>query len=330
MAWTAAFRVEKPVLLEAYETVRNPLDGIVADVAPEWFAVMSRLTTLFRRRTPARPDESVGPPLGPHLPRVADGFPLVLCWSPKAGCTTILRWFLFHTGRLAESDDAFRRPHFFWQQQLDRQPGYEAMCRAALTDGRRPVVKVVRDPATRAVSSYFQALRSASWNDPGPWESIQRWKVAAGIGGPEGLSLEQMLLYVLSPRIEGEWIDGHCAEQWNQAHDRHVTDFVRMEELTDALRRLELRFGLAPSPLDRLSRSPHHHRITPDHGWPTDPARFVAPADAIRRLGVPPAEPFLDEHTRALIRTAYRRDYIAYGTLYDEHADAVPVPASGQ
>lgn len=280
------------------------------------------------RRSEAAVDLQPSVGLGPHLPLVADDFPLVLCWSPKSGCTTTLRWFLFQTGLLAESKATCRRPHLYRREWLYRQPGYEGRCRAALVDGSRPVVKVVRDPATRAVSSYIHVLRSALTQNPAPWNAVQRWKDAAGIGGPAGLSLEQMLLYALSPRLDGEWIDAHCAEQWNPCQDRHVTEFVRVEELSDALRGFERRFGLPPAPLDELAHSRHHRRVSAHHGWPADAARFVAPAGAIARLGMPPTSLFLDERTRDLIRTAYRRDYVAYGAFYGAEAGPAPVPGT--
>src|SRR4051812_20775721 len=44
-------------------------------------------------------------------PLYADNFPLVLLWTNKSGCTTVLKWFLFQTGLMDEASAYHRWPH---------------------------------------------------------------------------------------------------------------------------------------------------------------------------------------------------------------------------
>jgi hypothetical protein len=46
-----------------------------------------------------------------HVPPLHQaGFPVTVCWSAKAGCTAILKWFLHHTGLLGAAESLRSQP----------------------------------------------------------------------------------------------------------------------------------------------------------------------------------------------------------------------------
>lgn len=271
--------------------------------------------------TPTQCATASMPGVGVHPPLVTEDFPIAVCWSPKSGCTTMLRWFLFHTGLLEESEAHHWWPHRYRMNVLCARPGYQRLCKQVLTERTKLVIKVVRDPARRAVSNFLHLLTQAVDlpDDPG-WQAVQAWRRDVGMQGERAISFEQFMLYVVSPRRPGAFFDLHLAPQWCAIQDPAVETLIPLENLTPHLRDLERRFSLEAAPLERLSQSVHHHPAADGHHWPAEAARQLVEPEALRTLGAPPPNNFLDDCMRQLIRTAYPQDYAAYGHLYDSGA----------
>jgi len=256
-------------------------------------------------------------------PLVHEGFPVVVCWSAKAGCTTMLKWFLHHVG-LADAAAAHHKwPHNYRADVLMRDlEAYLARCESALDRGEGEVVKVVRDPAARAVSSYLHAVRLGDLPEL-PWQTgITEWKQRAGLRGQAGVSFEQFLRFVLDTQAESRPLDIHFQPQWTPEWDRHVDLFVPLDRLAAELRAVERRWRLAPSDVAGFSESRHHNVAREDHRWPADAARFPATRRDLLALGTPPAAALLDATTLPLVRAAYAGDYAAYGHLFASGAAA--------
>lgn len=284
---------------------------------------MSWLTAYLRRRAVVQMESAQATmetaEVLPPLHRA--GFPVVVCWSAKAGCTTVLKWFLHHTGLLDAALAYDPWPHHYRSRVLtDPLTDYVAACKAALRSGDATVVKVVRDPARRAVSSYIHLLRDPTW-DPG----VHAWKQRVGLGRQPGLSFEQFLHFVINTRSTGQRLDVHFQSQWQPTWDGFVDRVIPLERLADELAAIEDQCGLPRTDLRRLSVSKHHNPPDIRHRWPRDAARFAATNAQLAALGTPPAEALLDDRTAELVRSAYADDYAAYGWLY-----AAPQPAAAR
>lgn len=272
---------------------------------------MSRLSKWWRQLVP----RAAAPDSAPPLHRA--GFPVVVCWSAKAGCTTVLKWFLHHTGLLDAALARHAWPHRYRAHVLMHPlAGYVAACMEALRSGDAEVIKVVRDPGLRAVSSYLHFVRMApgtTWN-PG----VREWKQSVGLGRQPGLAFEQFLHFVIDSQECGRPLDVHFQPQCLPTWDAFVDHVIPLERLADELAAVEDRHGLPRADLRRFADSTHHNPSDLGHRWPGDVARFAATADDLARLGTPPAEAFLDDRTAELVRIAYACDYQAYGNLYAE------------
>lgn len=249
------------------------------------------------------------------LPLVRDGFPVVCCWSAKAGCTTVLKWFLKHNGLLEEAMRHGHWLHDYRLQQLVEEPGYERRCRRAVRDEGVRVIKVIRDPGQRAVSAYLHYLRAASSSWPGK-RALLAWKTANGLGSQSGVSFAQFVEYVLDLQRRRQPLEPHVRPQYDCAWDPHVDAYVPLENLSAGLAETERHCGLPRVDVQSLSESRHHNRPTSHQQWPSDASRFAATAETLEQLGVPPAELLLDATTIPLLQAAYRVDYEAYGSHY--------------
>lgn len=248
-------------------------------------------------------------------PLIKAGFPVAVCWSAKAGCTTMLKWFLRHTG-LFETAFAFSGWLHHYRVAIFQHPlePYLADCAAALASGTAEVVKVVRDPAARAVSSYLHLLR---FEDPLRWDpGVSAWKQRVGLDRQAGLSFEQFLEFVIDARTTGHPLDLHFAPQSVPGCDRVVDRVISLAGLAAGLADLEDRHGLPRIDIAPFRVSTHHNPVNLDHRWPRDAAGFAATAADLETLGTPPGEIFLNARTRGLVRAAYDVDYEAYGGLF--------------
>ncbi|MFM7289668.1 MAG: sulfotransferase family 2 domain-containing protein [Planctomycetia bacterium] len=276
---------------------------------------MSRLTR-FIRSLPAFPESAWRHSL---LPLQQPGFPVAVCWSAKSGCTTVLKWFLAQTGLLDEAFAYSRWVHDYREHKLFPSPDYLRQCDRIFRGERDDltVIKVIRDPATRAVSSFLHFLRcsrgAASW--PTAAEA-NRWKAATGLGSQPGLSFRQFLLFIADRQRHRPAVDVHVRPQYDATQDRRVDASIRLEDLAAGLASVEEQHGLPHVDVRRLSLSDHHNPASADHDWPTVAATFAADHATLDERGTPPARIFLDPETRALIQSVFAVDYAAYGDFY--------------
>jgi hypothetical protein len=249
------------------------------------------------------------------LPLARDGFPVVCCWSAKAGCTTVLKWFLQHNDLLEEAKRYSYWLHDYRLHRLFEEPGYERRCRRALRSDGVHVIKVIRDPGTRAVSAYLHYLRSASSQWLGSL-TLSKWKDENGLGSQPGVSFTQFLEYVLDLQRRRQPLEPHVRPQYDRAWDPYVDAYIPLEHLEVGLKETERLCGLPHVDVQSLSESRHHNRPTGHQQWPRDASQFPATAETLEQLGVPSAELLLDTTTIPLVQAAYRTDYEAYGRYY--------------
>ncbi|NBW97003.1 MAG: hypothetical protein EBR28_09790 [Planctomycetia bacterium] len=289
---------------------------------------MSRLSSVLRSIV-AEPTSTIAaaepsrPQLDPRwdwqcLPLLLAGFPIAVCWSAKAGCTTVLKWFLEHNGLLEEATAHSWWVHDYREQRLCALHDYRRSCELLFSQARagKYIVKVIRDPARRAVSGYLHLLRKgheAAWP---AGATVDRWKMESGLGGQRGISFRQFLRFLADEQARGRAIDPHFRPQFEPLQDPRVHAYIPLELLAAGLRDLECRFCLPHVDVRGLSDSFHHNPASARCHWPEAAATVPATLETLETLGTPSAEAFLDPETLASVHEVYRADYDAYGSVY--------------
>lgn len=255
---------------------------------------------------------------GQLLPLMSADFPIAVCWSAKAGCTTVLKWFLAHNGLLDEAAAHSEWLHDYREQRFCAGHDYRRSCEQLFgqTVARTCIVKVIRDPARRAVSGYLHFLRHAHHKTWPAGAMLNRWKTAAGLGRQRGLSFRQFLRFLAAEQAQGHTIDPHFRPQFEPLQDARVHTHIPLEHLAAGLLSLERRFYLPHVDVHGLGKSPHHNTPTSHCSWPEAAAMFPADRETLETLGIPSAEAFLDPETLASVHAVYRADYEAYGSIY--------------
>jgi len=82
---------------------------------------------------------------------------LILVWSPKSACSSALIWFYHLTGQHNAAQHYADNPHPYRADIFYNTERYRRALTAPLQDYR--VIRIVRDPFDRAVSSFRHALR---------------------------------------------------------------------------------------------------------------------------------------------------------------------------
>lgn len=106
------------------------------------------------------PEFSIDAALRLRLPHWHPDFPFLVAWAQKAGCTSVLKWFLYQVDHLDRasrymSDSPGLDIHSYEMEVFKAGPAYKASVAEALQKGL-PVINFVRCPYQRAFSSYMQ------------------------------------------------------------------------------------------------------------------------------------------------------------------------------
>lgn len=253
-----------------------------------------------------------------RAPLHAPDFPLVLLFTEKAGCTSLTKWFLFHTGKLEAANAFHPSVHEYRKAVLNTGVRYGWEGLRLIASGRKPVVKLVRNPYDRATSSFLQALGHARADDANRWGSKLVAAARRHAGRPASatpaLSFRQFVHYVATTGSERGQINGHVARQHVPGETGCIHRIIKLERFTDEIRQLEAEFALAPSPLDMLTVSRHHRR---GGRQPSSSGACAADVeitcDQVRQRDLPAYDTLYDEDTRRGVREAFAVDFKAYG-----------------
>jgi hypothetical protein len=290
------------------------------------------LTTLANfMRTGLRPAH-----LNQRMPLWHPDLPVVIFWSQKSGCTTVVKWFLYQIGELQAAEAHSHWVHDYENAVLKMRPGYRDGCYAAIKAGR-PVIKFVRDPAARAYSSYLELCNPRVKNSP-LWHDLRRQVLDAIVPG-HAVDLD----YTFSFHDFVDWlehadlerIDGHVRGQYVPAEDHLLVEALPIERLETHFAALARRFDLKPveGEMVRIYASGHHHKKTTD--------LTGAALEQALQLGVPLQRPrhFALPHvsTARLAGTdlggrltrIFARDYEAYPFYQLAHSSASHTASAG-
>lgn len=255
---------------------------------------------------------------GRRPPLHAPEFPLVLLLTEKAGCTSLTKWFLFHVGKLEEAARYHPWVHRYRIGVLYQQPGYDWQALRLFAFRSKPVIKLVRNPYSRAVSSFLSTLSIAHGSNAKSWATDLVAAVRAHAGKPAApvpaMSFRDFLRFLAVNGTERSQVNGHVASQYVAGEEARIDRIIKLEQFVDEIRRLEAEFKLPEAPLDRVTTSRHHRT----RGRDDRPVSAAGPdveftSQQVRTGATPLYEAMYDDETRRLVRECFAQDFRAYG-----------------
>jgi len=229
---------------------------------------------------------------------------LAVMWSYKAACTTIIKWVFQQNGLLPEALAYHSWVHKYRLRQYQKSERYLSRLKR-LSTGAFDVVKVVRHPLDRAVSSYIHAYRHG-YDDAAIAKVVQR-----PISRRQRFSFREFVTYLEQSDLLN--CNPHHRVQVSPV-ERHVlfgtrpSKIIRIETgLNAALSELERGLGLPATDFtDRVFES-EHHTVRVGHGG------LAADLVHIPHDAVPPAALFYDRELAARVARLYAEDFRRYG-----------------
>lgn len=230
---------------------------------------------------------------------------LVLLWSAKAGCTFAIKWLFHHMDLLKESK---LRVHEYRIKKLCPSDEYKAEIEDFFqSPSAYRMVKFVRDPFKRAVSSYVQAARFGH-QDAGISACLGR-----SLAGSGKFSFREFVRYLQT--IDVSRCDIHHQKQ---AHplERHLIPatmfLINLNDSMQSLPKLESFLGLQQTDPCQYRDSHHHTRtsmdIATEFSGDTVFNIYGEPTPA-----VPAYRTFYDKDLESAIVGLYAEDFLRYG-----------------
>jgi len=229
---------------------------------------------------------------------------LAVMWSYKAACTTVIKWVFAQNGLLPEAMAYNSWVHKYRLRQYQKSERYLSRLKR-LSSGAFEVVKVVRDPLDRAVSSYIHAYRHG-YDDEAIAKVVQR-----PVSRRQRFSFREFVTFL----EQGDLLYSNPHHRVQVAPiERHVlfrtrpSKIIRIEQgLNAALGELERGLGLPATDFTNPVFESDHHTVR------AAPAGLAADLVHIPKDAVPPAAMFYDRELAAKVARLYAEDFRHYG-----------------
>lgn len=254
--------------------------------------------------TPTRLPGSTGPSVATHLlenprPLIHADEKLVVFWSGKSACTSVLRW-TFHRMNLLTAADYFGWIHQFRTKVYYESRRYKRVVERYDQDKYRHI-RVVRDPFARTVSAYLHSLE----------QGYERERIANYLMIDRPYSFAEFVGYLRTVDLDAHNI--HFSRQSTAAEragDLVLDHVVRIEDgLFDRLQDVECALGLDVTDFDSVRiQSKHQNDYTAAATFVGDTKH--APGS---RVNAPAYQWFYNDELVALVARLYASDFERYG-----------------
>ncbi|MED0876857.1 sulfotransferase family 2 domain-containing protein [Bacillus mobilis] len=240
-----------------------------------------------------------------RIPHFHQDFPLILFWSHRSGCTALANWFFFQIGLFTEAKKYNDFIHYYEFWVYKNHTNYIPELQCDLLTAKKDVCKLVRNPYTRAVSS-FLLLADNPYANP-QWESIRKYFYNDKYS-KHGISFKQFLYYVQAFGSNSEALDIHFSQQYVPGEENFIKYYIPLEDFNTQITNIEHTYDLIKSNLALLTDSNHHraHKMLYTGSY----ADLSITDAAFPRF--PTYESFYDKETMALVTEIYAQDFEMY------------------
>ncbi|SDJ17111.1 sulfotransferase family 2 domain-containing protein [Alteribacillus bidgolensis] len=232
--------------------------------------------------------------------------PLIFFWTPKSGCTSLIKWYFFQLGLLQQAidyNDAYSI-HQYRIKVFETQEDYKVKIAEQLLRGKKDVFKLVRNPYKRTVSSFLSTLNN----------KVLMSQVAPG--AHNGLSFKQFLYQIKKLGVGKGSINLHIAQQYIEEEELFIKNYIPLENFESEIKAIEKKYNLLDSPILDIMQSPHHRAQKMTNKNNKIFAEINMSQESLKKP-LPDYKYFYDAETIDLVRELFKKDIINYG--YDQH-----------
>lgn len=244
-------------------------------------------------------------------PHYHKDFPLILFWSHKSGCTSLLKWFFFQIGILDKALKYNPWVHWYELEVYKKQKNYNAEVIEQILNSQKGVLKLVRDPYKRAVTSFMHLITHMDTFYTAEAGEIKDLFYKDS-NSNKGISFKQFLYYLKNKGANVYLTDQHLAPQYIEGEELLVRNYIHLENFSNHISEIEKSHGLAKSPLETIIKSEHHFSskmaLTGDHS-----ETIFTNCNG----QLPTYQSFYDKEVKDLVKDIFKKDFEVYG--YKKH-----------
>ncbi|MEB3359772.1 MAG: sulfotransferase family 2 domain-containing protein [Synechococcales bacterium] len=234
---------------------------------------------------------------------------LTMLFSAKAGCTFAAKWFFYQAGLLDAAEAYHSWIHNFRVQVFYKSAEYRESIDSML-DSSTNTIKIVRNPYSRAVSSYIHAIKY------GYADTEMKAYLGREVTSERKFSFREFVGYLSSIDLWNCDIHHRIQVSLLEREAFLKVDYtVHLEESLTRLKSIEMELNLKDSNYSLLSKSSHHTSRAEFDDFSGDKIFCLRPSD--KSEFIPHAKSFYDDELQAKISYLYAIDFLQYG--YDKN-----------
>ncbi|MCA9370488.1 MAG: sulfotransferase family 2 domain-containing protein [Candidatus Peregrinibacteria bacterium] len=241
----------------------------------------------------------------PPFPLCSQALKLCIVYSAKSGSLYALEWFLRQHNLYEGAHKSYSWLHRYRTNILENDEAYLNALRN-VTQETHTIIRVVRDPFARAVSSFLHCIRHIERKPemlPLPLQN--------GLGTT--LTFRQFMHALLE--IDLKTCNAHYRVQTREVERSGVLApdiLIRVEEIEEGFRTVENILGLPHMTIDHAPTS--RHRNTYRSSVPGQCAADIQISrDILKHHGSPWYTDFYDQELISMVQDLYQEDFIRFG-----------------
>ena len=246
-----------------------------------------------------------------RMPYHNKNLPFTLLWSEKSGCTSLAKWYFYQMDLL---NKALSYHPFIHQYICNVHCNHENYITELKEDFfKKEIIKLVRNPYSRAVSSYLHVLHYGTPNEK------RNEKFSRDLEGVylqnqiSGMSFKQFLFCIEKSGSYSNAIDGHVAQQYIKGEELWINKIIRLEDFKKEIRTLENQYNLKDSPINQLIKSPHHKsQLNKEHLNNKNFSEKILTKDMLTTINLPVYKNFYDKESLDLCSSLFEKDIEMY------------------
>ncbi|WP_026582963.1 sulfotransferase family 2 domain-containing protein [Bacillus sp. J33] len=243
-----------------------------------------------------------------RVPNYNVDFPIILFWSQKSGCTTLLKWFFFQLGLLDEAQKYNPWIHYYEEEVYKSSQTYKQEVIDCILTEKKETMKLVRNPYKRAVSQFLILASTKGmpyWEKE--WEKIREF-FYNDKNSKRGITFKQFLIYIRDyPGV----IDDHFKPQYMDGEELFVKNYIYLESFTSEISAIERKYKLKKSNLSKLTYSSHHLKKSMILDGKFSNLEITNETFSENRK-LPTYDSFYNNETTNLVNSIFKNDFMVY------------------
>ena len=191
----------------------------------------------------------------PTHPLFLENQDVALLWSAKSGCTLAVKWFFLQRNELDKAQDYSSWIHDYRIDVYRKSAEFEAGVHRA-EYGKMRYIRFVRNPFSRAVSSYLHMVRTVGDDTfHQPFNTFLGRDIETGAGA----TFREFVDFL--SQVDVSQCDIHYRQQVHALEVDNLIDVdhvVHLEDVDNELQSVTEYYGLKPASIDSLSSSSHN------------------------------------------------------------------------